>query len=421
MAAPGPLSIVAARALPRSKRIAFALAALLYPIPGVAMALLHPGIAWSRVLLDGGVIGAMLGGLAFVAAWALSREREVEAPLQMNGDVLEHGGVAIATRGTIEEGNAWEASDGAHVQLGKRVRLRMSRIEDARAVLTAMGVDASKKAARYSILSTSGTNGRVRFGLALASLPLSIALAIVLQKMTGVPTPAFVFLLPYLLAATAAMIPGRIRVGTDGVLLRWLWQQRFVPLADIETVTMTEGSLIGRVRLGLRLGLRGGEMIEIDVTAPTRTTAAIELGRASVQTIIERIEEARVVARGEGALDATLVLARAGRSGADWLAGLRAAFADVEGFRNGPPLTLEQLWRAVEDPDVRPWMRAAAAAALVTIAPAERSARLRIAADATVAPKLRVALDAAADGDDDKLAEALESIEHDEPQEERRA
>jgi len=407
------LEIHAARTLPRRKTLALGIASVLLVLPMIAMAMLHPGIALTRVFGDGGLIGTILGSLGFFFAYVSQTQKEAIGMLRIENGSLVHDGVPIAKLRDLREGHAWKAEDGAHVQLGKKLHLRMARIEDARALLEATGVDASRKAARFHIIAPSRLNHRARLGILIASLPLSVALAILLQKMTGHPAPGPIYMLPYLLAITAFAIPGSVQIGVDGVLVRWLWQQRFIPLSEISDVVTTERSFLNRTVLGIRLTLVSGETLDLSVASPPSRTS--DASRASVQTIVERIEEAREVARGAGGADAARVLGRDGRSASDWLAALRQAFGHVEGFRGGPPLTLEQLWRAVEDPDARPWVRAAAAAALAHDVDEEKRTRLRVVAEATAAPKLRIALEAAAEANDEKIAEALESFEDDQP------
>jgi hypothetical protein len=407
------MDVRAALTLPRSKTIAFASGMVGF---AGAFALLisiarapHVGTMAPIALVFGALIGALVG----VLGWGLQRSKEKEARLTSSDGALVHDGVVIARRGEVREGHAWEVSDGAHVQLDTkrgRVELRMRRIEDARAVLQEVGVDASKRAASFRILAPSRTNHRARLGAMIVSIPLSVALAIVLQRATGHVTPGPVFMAPYLLSVLLGVIPGRIRVGVDGVLLRWLGTSRFVPLADIEhaEVVVNEGL---RKSVWVRLHLRANEAIDVMVAMPSRYAEGRTNARAQAETIVERIEEARAVARGTAGRDAANVLAREGRSAEGWLQSLRAAFARTEAFRAGPPLTLDQLWRVLEDAGARPWVRAAAAAALTSGAGDEDRKRIRVAAEATVAPKLRVALEAAAQGDDARLTDALEQIE----------
>lgn len=70
----------------------------------------------------------------------------------------------------------------------------------------------------------------------------------------------------------------------------------------------------------------------------------------------------------------------------------------------------ERLWRIVEDPDKDPAVRAGAAAALGPGLDPSGRERLRVAAHVSASPPLRVALEAAADGEEAFLEEALEPL-----------
>ena len=114
----------------------------------------------------------------------------------------------------------------------------------------------------------------------------------------------------------------------------------------------------------------------------------------------------------------TRVLARRERSHIDWVKALHAATAKVS--HRASPLSLEALWRLVESPRAEPLARAAAAIALEPKLAREDRARLRIAAEATASPRLRIALDRVAEGaDEEALAEALAAVETGEPRRHR--
>jgi hypothetical protein len=76
----------------------------------------------------------------------------------------------------------------------------------------------------------------------------------------------------------------------------------------------------------------------------------------------------------------------------------------------------DMLLGIVEDPARAPDERAAAAVALGTSLRDEDGERLRRVAAASASPKLRIAVDAALEGDDAALVEALEALEEEQPQ-----
>jgi hypothetical protein len=80
------------------------------------------------------------------------------------------------------------------------------------------------------------------------------------------------------------------------------------------------------------------------------------------------------------------------------------------GFREAE-VSADDLWRTLEDGAADPEARAGAAVALgPTLGEGDR-ARLRVAARVVAAPRLRVALEAVADGDEARVEEALAEIE----------
>ena len=74
-----------------------------------------------------------------------------------------------------------------------------------------------------------------------------------------------------------------------------------------------------------------------------------------------------------------------------------------------PAVPVEVLWRVVEDPTAATTARAGAAFALRSTLDDDGKARLRIVADACAAPKLRVALDELATGEDD-VADTFDAL-----------
>jgi hypothetical protein len=117
--------------------------------------------------------------------------------------------------------------------------------------------------------------------------------------------------------------------------------------------------------------------------------------------------------RGDAAGEASL-LRRRGLEVSAWIRELRHLGTGASAAHRSAPVLPERLWRVVEDPSADPSARAGAAVAVALEADDEGRARLRAAARATAAPKLRVAIEAAAGGREDELAQALEAIEDDE-------
>ena len=104
------------------------------------------------------------------------------------------------------------------------------------------------------------------------------------------------------------------------------------------------------------------------------------------------------------------LLRRGPRSLDDWLRHLRRLAAqDAAGYR-GAVVGEDALWQALEDPAADSCQRAASAVVLCFGGAEAPRQRARQVAAATALPELRSAIEAAADGDDDALTEALERL-----------
>ena len=102
-------------------------------------------------------------------------------------------------------------------------------------------------------------------------------------------------------------------------------------------------------------------------------------------------------------------MTRAGRDPATWLRELRALRTHATHYRS-TAVTDDALWSVVEDPRIDPAARAGAAAALADSPDA--AARIRVAAESTASPRLRVALARIAEAPGDEFVEgALEEVE----------
>jgi len=125
--------------------------------------------------------------------------------------------------------------------------------------------------------------------------------------------------------------------------------------------------------------------------------------------IAERIREAldRKLEH-RGALDPSL-LTRPPGPASRWIEALRTLVRE-ETFRD-TGVHPAQLWEVIEDATMDVARRAAAAAALRPLLDDAGRARMRVAAKITAAPRLRIALETAADGDDEALAAALDELE----------
>jgi hypothetical protein len=198
-------------------------------------------------------------------------------------------------------------------------------------------------------------------------------------------------------------------VGADGILIR----TQFVSYSKIRTV---RHKFCRRIEHEERhphdiwivgLSLVGGEDIELNsfyVKPAAKDEEGAELARA-----IETARAAWVGASHAPDLDAHL-LARGKRTGSEWLEALRG-LGSIATYRS-ISMHAEDLLRVLDDTQANPTARAAAAVALAASGSAKSTSRLRIVASSMANPRMRVALEKIADGDDDDdLAEALEELE----------
>jgi hypothetical protein len=224
----------------------------------------------------------------------------------------------------------------------------------------------------------------------------SVVMAAHLEGPWLVLGPIFAIFAAAILVARWRARAGRVTLtlGNDGIYLEERSSNRFIPFADLVRVT--------RGASGLTLRARGAPLLVLHAARPE--------GDQGLGDLVDRIEEARVAAGGLPA-DAPLAFERGHRSIPEWMSELRGLLKR-DGYRESsvdPP----RLWAMVESPALEPSHRAAAAVALRDHLGTEGKARLRVAAEACASPKVRVALEAAAEDDDEKLSLALERIEGD--------
>ncbi len=215
--------------------------------------------------------------------------------------------------------------------------------------------------------------------------------------------------IPILLIYLGFMLLTRttITVGADGVLRSWLGKKEFWSYGEIASVNRFLDLNIGRKHKwqGVELTLRSAERVRLPIASRNG------FQQTQLDLILERIREAMDSHRqGEPAAD-TALLARQARPVADWIKSLRAIGSGAHVDHRTAPVAPERLFRIVEDPSLAASTRAGAAVALGASLDEEGKVRLKGAAGAIAAPKLRIAIEAAADGDEAALTEALAAIE----------
>jgi hypothetical protein len=206
-----------------------------------------------------------------------------------------------------------------------------------------------------------------------------------------------------------ANLPGHVELGADGLMVDLRDRREFVPFASLREVTVYRESSVGKTFVGARLARQGAPPLTLPI-GEDRFGAADRAAR-----LVARVDEALAeFRRREAAGDVPGLLARGDRPADAWHAHLRGV---GEGANAGPrdaPLVVERLWDVLESPRSPASARAGAAVALGARLDDRGRERLRVAAESTAAPKLRVALESVARGDDPAVVAALDDLD-DEP------
>jgi hypothetical protein len=192
----------------------------------------------------------------------------------------------------------------------------------------------------------------------------------------------------------------RVTVGADGILMNWplLRRRRFVPYSKIVAMAPSPGMIVFR--------LAGGDRYEIMTTTSGRSIALEQH-----DALVERIEDACSAYRADNVEPPLAALGRGGRSALGWVKDLRAlSEASGVGYR-AATLPSDALWNVALDPAATEEMRIGAGLALRGALDEQGRARLRVAAEASASPKVRVVLEGAAEGmDDERLGESIGEV-----------
>jgi hypothetical protein len=292
------------------------------------------------------------------------------------------------------------------------LEIAIDSVEQGRALLASLGLDASQTVAGFRLPSRMLTETRLRV-MTVLGMSLFAGGGGVLGEMlrhahhgkdTGLAS-ALIMLSALLSVIVLMLTPSRLEVGADGIATNWLGRKRFIGYSDVESVSQYAAGSYRARWFGLALKLRSGEELRIPIMS------GATWGTTHIAIIEERIGEAlESFRRGDAAAEAAL-LARGERELPDWIRSLRAIGAGANAAHRTAPIQPERLWRIVEDPSADATARAGAAVALASELDDHGKKRLRAAASATASPKVRIAIEAAATADEAELAEALAALE----------
>jgi hypothetical protein len=200
------------------------------------------------------------------------------------------------------------------------------------------------------------------------------------------------------------LLPRKLLLGQDGLLLVWILGSRFIPFRNIESVEMTDGVLIHHPAINLIL--KSGQAL-------TFTTSIFKERWAARDALIRLLRTYVEAARSKKPPQVRHVLLRAGKPHDVWARTLLAMGHGAHFDPRTPAVHPDELLRIAEDADVSLVERTAAFVALSGLQDAAFTKRLRIALDETVAPVARSTLRDAleAGGDETRVAEVLEQAE----------
>lgn len=280
---------------------------------------------------------------------------------------------------------------------------------DALSMLHALGLDPGSKRAVFNGSSPVYTSIPRNMAFVFGGIALfgAVGFALSALGLRSAESITPLLIAPWVLVG---FLPTKIAVGIDGIHLGWLWRKKFIPMADITSVVPMDDRVIHVAR-------RDGSSEKIFTSMRRRSSFSGSDPYAIQQrdAVLARIREAKAAFTSGGpTADISSLIARGTRTQAEWLAELakiRQGLAGGAGYRD-VTLREDDLLRLVEDPKATEDARAGAALLLSGALDDEKRARIRVAAEASASPKLRVALDASTEDDEEALHEAMGELEN---------
>ena len=341
-----------------------------------------------------GKIGTMfIPAIPLGVAIAVTRMlRPQEGTLEVDERGLSIDGRLLVRKDEIRSGAArWVRGDLVAELGGPNVtaQIEASAIPEVDALLAPLGLDARHRRVHFRLRAPGPPF--VRQPALLVALVAALVLSAAATAITHVPILPFAMvatLLPLGIAAALSEHRRRVdvTVGADGIEVRPArGPRRFLPIADIASVKV-EGTAVVVVRADGREEVFGEAWQERSDREP----------EDRAREVAARVESAIAAAEGSaGDAGAEALLARRGRSTADWLGALRAA-TEEGGYRTART-SREALLSVVRDGQAAPGARVAAAVALAPKLRDDERAALEELSGATgseaLAQRIRVVLD----------------------------
>jgi hypothetical protein len=382
--------------------------------------------------------------LVFGRRWAQTRAARPQ-PAVVSVQPGEAGRLFVERRGkrigfdlaNIVDCWFWPDARGVNVVVATKKSMLSIQVPDregAASLIKALGVDTSRQLVGTTLTAAPvSTERRWRqFGTRhlpdlAAALPVLALVALFLSPVTGVsPLLAVTLLLvalliPAIIGLTREMLPPRVQVGKDGVLLSSLGHREFIGYERIKhtrrapfaaTLTLTNDEIV-LLPMSPIVGMRR----RLTLNPNDAWTRDPDKVRARRQALVEQIDAALTRFRNAGSEAAAVarLLERGPRSIAEWRDAITRAAAG--GYRE-THVDAETLVDIVENPRSPVSQRLGAALALTEL-PDESSAasrdgrnhRIRAAVASSANPRVRIALERAAEGtlDDATYERALEA------------
>jgi len=371
-------------------RALLVLSTVLLAVPDLVERMSERTAARSGVAAALSLVGALVLAIVGLVAksWSLAERGALVLANDDDAELHAHGGVRAVAVSSFVQGIAAPTRTGWLVRLevddGDVHAIGCPDEATADRILAALRLGAAEK--RYRVVWGQEF---IRFVLGvLLTMAASYAVILVGESIV-VPSKLALDALPLvpILVAWAVRTFGwrELSIGGDGVLVEHVgFITRFLPYARIVGVRAR--------RATIEFVMNDGEIVSVWANGDD-----LDLKRG----ILRRIEQARAASLGAGGRAA--LVARCGRPVAAWRAALTAQIGQADGYRTAA-VSSEDATKLLVDATSAAEQRIAAAVALVATGDPSSRARVRVAAAACASPRMRIALERAAD---DTLSEAL--------------
>lgn len=358
----------------------------------------------------------LLGGLLGAYVWTQNPDkRALEGALRVSDGALTHAGKVVLRREELAQGFVVPTGDTVWVRLerksgaDKATWVRVADVAQGRALLSALGADATQSVAELGALAPvmlmSPADQALRIIPAIFGLPL---LATLLGIAVGYPGAALIasMLLVLTFATSNLLRKQRVRIGSDGLSVRWRGKETFVPFSDVDAVRRLRSNQSGKTLTGVELERSDGSLVRL-------ATGQEGFSEGAEWILYERVREAYEGHERGGDADGVAALSPGTRSRLEWLRDLRRLGSGANADARTAPVPSDELIRVAEDTAQTPLARVGAVIALAKSGDAEIKERVRIAVSATSSRPLRAAMERALDDEADEaaLCEAIEAVE----------